>query len=835
MSLFQSEAFLLCLLASIVWAPFVYAGALILDRRQTLAVSEKIWLSALAIAVLPTMLAPAFSSAGFSLRPASIAYPLSTPAPPGPAPTPSAEPAVFAAASSADAAPAADDPIIIDPAPIVASDSSDPVFFSAPELMSSVSGLSPETILNMVGLLYIYGALLAFGIWLMRSTGFALNVLRADPVADPALFEAVGTWRRQMGVRQKLRIKQSRMVSSVCVTGYFQPVILIPTDIRRKVTFDDLVMMCAHELAHIKRGDVRLFTVSAAARILFWFNPFLKRITARAELAAEQCADALVVSSGVNRRDYAACFVEGLRFAASRPAQAFAALPTFTPLDRKGRRKRLDSILSATAQAALPPRTKLLLGAAALSASAAVFTQAAVAVHPATAENSHGLLTQSPLDGRLTLTHGAQWKDRKTGEIRGPHQGVDIAAKRGADVVAPGAGVVVEATDLYENNPDWGKVIVIDHGDNVKTRYAHLDSYGVLKGDRVWAGDVIAKVGSTGRSTGPHLHFETIVDGETVDPLTVLKLDPPEPPKAPSPLQSPSPVPSPVPSPGPSLETALAAPADPPAPKPAPSALKIFTDGDIDEEIEAFVDELGDIEIAIAEDVEEIVETIVENTLVEARIETAPRARTYSYSYSGGEELSRAQREKMERALEKMRREVRKNSKEREYAKRKAKYDKDKAKHAKDHAKHQRDAALHAKKHAQKLAEQQRQHAQQQLQYAFQHNQMTRERVLSIRDEALESARRSLIDAEKHIQQSLRQAERSLDQSERSIKLAKLPKKDIEAFKKDIERARKELRREKSDRLEALREAERTIAEQQDEIERLRAELKQKELAASAQ
>ncbi len=831
MSLFQSEAFLLCLLASIVWAPFVCAGALMLDRRQTLAVSEKIWLSALAIAVLPTMLAPAFSSAGFSLRPASIAYPLSTPAPPGPAPTPLTEPAVFAPVSSADAAPAADDPIIIDPAPIVASDSSDPVFFSAPELMSSVSGLSPETILNMVGLLYIYGALLAFGIWLMRSTGFALNVLRADPVADPALFEAVGAWRRQMGVRQKLRIKQSHMVSSVCVTGYFQPVILIPTDIRRKVTFDDLVMMCAHELAHIKRGDVRLFTISAAARILFWFNPFLKRITARAELAAEQCADALVVSSGVNRRDYAACFVEGLRFAASRPAQAFAALPTFTPLDRKGRRKRLDSILSATAQAALPTRTKLLLGAAALSASAAVFTQAAVAVHPATPENSHGLLTQSPLEGRLTLTHGAQWKDRKTGKIRGPHQGVDIAAKRGADIVAPGAGVVVEATDLYENNPDWGKVIVIDHGDNVKTRYAHLDSYGVLKGDRVWAGDVIAKVGSTGRSTGPHLHFETIVDGETIDPLTVLKLDPPESPKAPSPLQNPSP----VPSPGPSLETALAAPADPPAPKPAPSALKVFTDGDIDEEIEAFVDELGDIEIAVVEDVEEIVETIVENTLVEARIETAPRARTYSYSYSGGEELSRAQREKMERALEKMRRDVRKTSKEREYAKRKAKYDKDKAKHAKDHAKHQRDAALHAKKHAQKLAEQQRQHAQQQLQYAFQHNQMTRERVLSIRDEALESARRSLIDAEKHIQQSLRQAERSLDQSERSIKLAKLPKKDIEAFKKDIERARKDLRREKSDRLEALREAERTIAEQQDEIERLRAELKQKELAASAQ
>ena len=61
------------------------------------------------------------------------------------------------------------------------------------------------------------------------------------------------------------------------------------------MAFEDLVIMCAHELAHIKRGDVRVFAIGAAARILFWFNPFIKRITAQAELAAEQGADFLVV------------------------------------------------------------------------------------------------------------------------------------------------------------------------------------------------------------------------------------------------------------------------------------------------------------------------------------------------------------------------------------------------------------------------------------------------------------------------------------------------------------------------------------------------------------
>ena len=73
---------------------------------------------------------------------------------------------------------------------------------------------------------------------------------------------------------------------------------------------------------------------------------------------------------------------------------------------------------------------------------------------------------------------------------------------------------------------DWesgyGQLVVIDHGNDISTRYGHLSSILTAVGDTVSAGDLIGLVGSTGRSTGPHLHYEIWIDGEAVDPLPYL-------------------------------------------------------------------------------------------------------------------------------------------------------------------------------------------------------------------------------------------------------------------------------------------------------------------------
>ena len=69
----------------------------------------------------------------------------------------------------------------------------------------------------------------------------------------------------------------------------------------------------------------------------------------------------------------------------------------------------------------------------------------------------------------------------------------------------------------------YGKMIEIDHGNGLATRYGHLSSIDVEVGNTVRSGQVIGKVGTTGRSTGPHLHYETRIDGEAVDPLRFLR------------------------------------------------------------------------------------------------------------------------------------------------------------------------------------------------------------------------------------------------------------------------------------------------------------------------
>ena len=95
------------------------------------------------------------------------------------------------------------------------------------------------------------------------------------------------------------------------------------------------------------------------------------------------------------------------------------------------------------------------------------------------------------------------------------HTGTDIGGSYGVDVVAAAAGKVIMA-DWYGG---YGNCVMIDHGSGLVTLYGHLSGYNCYYGQEVSRGEVIAFVGSTGNSTGPHLHFEVRVNGDYVDPM----------------------------------------------------------------------------------------------------------------------------------------------------------------------------------------------------------------------------------------------------------------------------------------------------------------------------
>lgn len=124
-----------------------------------------------------------------------------------------------------------------------------------------------------------------------------------------------------------------------------------------------------------------------------------------------------------------------------------------------------------------------------------------------------------PMPGDVDLTSAFGYRiDPFT---RGPamHMGLDFRAEQGSLVRAGGAGQVVSG----EHAGGYGNMVEIDHGNGVSTRYAHLSSIAVSVGETVEAGAVVGRAGSTGRSTGPHLHYETRIDGEAVDPQRFLR------------------------------------------------------------------------------------------------------------------------------------------------------------------------------------------------------------------------------------------------------------------------------------------------------------------------
>lgn len=121
-----------------------------------------------------------------------------------------------------------------------------------------------------------------------------------------------------------------------------------------------------------------------------------------------------------------------------------------------------------------------------------------------------------PLKGRITSAFGDRlhpiFNNVKT------HTGIDIAASYGQDVLAAASGKVV-FTGYYS---DYGYMVIIDHGRGITTLYAHLSKFIIMRDQYVKKGELIAKAGSTGNSTGPHLHFEVRIDDNPVDPIQYL-------------------------------------------------------------------------------------------------------------------------------------------------------------------------------------------------------------------------------------------------------------------------------------------------------------------------
>lgn len=185
--------------------------------------------------------------------------------------------------------------------------------------------------------------------------------------------------------------------------------------------------------------------------------------------------DAVVKTYDVRQRQYDIQRVEGV------PQK------TVTPPPEVTERIRKEAAMVADARAVLSPRLDYLAGFA------------------------------KPLEGPITGVYGSQRV--YNGSPRSPHYGLDIAAPTGAVVLAPAPGVVRLAhSNMYYS----GGTLIVDHGYGVSSTFIHLSEITVSEGEEVLAGDPIAKVGATGRATGPHLDWRINWFDVRVDPALVL-------------------------------------------------------------------------------------------------------------------------------------------------------------------------------------------------------------------------------------------------------------------------------------------------------------------------
>lgn len=161
-------------------------------------------------------------------------------------------------------------------------------------------------------------------------------------------------------------------------------------------------------------------------------------------------------------------------------------------------------------RAALAEIDDLEAQSAALAEQIRAAQQAAASSSPSTVTPSGSGELSWPVSGTVTSAFGSRWGR--------PHEGIDIAVGTGTPVHAAAAGTVIYAGWME----GYGNLVVIDHGNGLSTAYAHNSSLATSVGQQVAAGQVVAHSGSTGHSTGPHVHFEVRVNGSPVDPLGYL-------------------------------------------------------------------------------------------------------------------------------------------------------------------------------------------------------------------------------------------------------------------------------------------------------------------------
>ena len=344
----------------------------------------------------------------------------------------------------------------------------------------------------------------------------------------------------QLRLARMPRIRVTRNRRAPLTFGALRPTVLLPDDLPAGTERFRLVL--AHELAHVRRKDCLRKLLLTVCLCAYWWNPLVWAMAVLANRDMElACDEAVLCALGADCKKAYALTLLDLAQRTVRPS------PLCSGFSRGGTETRIRAILR-------PRRAPAWAGVCALvvflALGAALTTQAVKAPVPAPEPVSApvALPVESPpiepvaeaepeppapdpepapayvfplenADAAVTCAYG--WRTHEQTGQQAFHDGVDLDAALGSSVLAVADGTVLSA----EFEDASGYILTLEHTDGVRTQYAHLSEFCAAPGDAVRQGQIIAKTGDSGWSTGPHLHLAVQIDGEPTDPLQALGTD----------------------------------------------------------------------------------------------------------------------------------------------------------------------------------------------------------------------------------------------------------------------------------------------------------------------
>lgn len=263
-------------------------------------------------------------------------------------------------------------------------------------------------------------------------------------------------------------------------------------------------LVIAHEWAHARCLHTLDLIYAELLVTLFWFNPFVYFFRRSLKRLHEYQADAMVISDHQCKSEYLQLMLGSL----VSPYKSSGLTNSFNGSTFKNRIKMITKDKSSIRHALL---YALLLPVV------AVLT---LAFSDGISEVPSFFPLMSGTEYKITAEHGKSFRNPLTQKMT-VHKGIDLAAKEGTAVLSAAGGTVVKAS----MEDGYGNLVIIDHGDGYTSWYAHLLDITVTGDQKVSGGQVIGHVGSTGRSTGPHLHFEIRKDDHAVNPFEYITME----------------------------------------------------------------------------------------------------------------------------------------------------------------------------------------------------------------------------------------------------------------------------------------------------------------------